>query len=87
MTSKPFVKRTLATLRKAELGFFGVVVYTRVQTPRFCGLFCRAGDLLFTRSVVRGLRISWLMVGIGLSQQKYGNNKTPFAARGRDSLD
>jgi hypothetical protein len=27
------------------------------------------------------------MVGIGISQQKYGNNKTPFAARGRDSLD
>src|SRR5262249_5286069 len=26
MTSKPLVSRTLATLRKAELGFFGVVV-------------------------------------------------------------
>ena len=26
------VKRTLATLRKAEFGFFGVVVYTRVHT-------------------------------------------------------
>src|ERR1700746_3776823 len=29
--------RTRATLRRAELGFFGVVVYTRVQTPRRCG--------------------------------------------------
>src|SRR3984885_16214314 len=29
--------RTRATLRSAELGFLGVVVYTRVQTPRRCG--------------------------------------------------
>jgi hypothetical protein len=34
MTSKPLVRRTLATLRSAEFGFFGVVVYTRVHTPR-----------------------------------------------------
>ena len=33
----PFVSRTRATLRSAEFGFFGVVVYTRVQTPRRCG--------------------------------------------------
>jgi hypothetical protein len=26
MTSNPLVKRTLATLRRAEFGFFGVVV-------------------------------------------------------------
>ena len=26
---------TLATFRRAELGFLGVVVYTRVHTPRF----------------------------------------------------
>jgi hypothetical protein len=31
----PDVRRTLATLRKAEFGFFGVVVLTTVQTPRF----------------------------------------------------
>jgi hypothetical protein len=31
------VNRTRATLRSAEFGFFGVVVYTRVHTPRFCG--------------------------------------------------
>src|SRR5439155_20762360 len=29
--------RTRATLRSAEFGFLGVVVYTRVQTPRRCG--------------------------------------------------
>jgi hypothetical protein len=30
----PFVKRTRATFLRAEFGFLGVVVYTRVQTPR-----------------------------------------------------
>ena len=30
---KPLVNLTLATLRNAEFGFFGVVVYTRVHTP------------------------------------------------------
>jgi hypothetical protein len=35
VTSYPFVSRTLATFRSAEFGFFGVVVYTRVQTPLF----------------------------------------------------
>ncbi|EQD65791.1 hypothetical protein B1A_08409, partial [mine drainage metagenome] len=37
MTSYPLVSRTRQTLRSAEFGFFGVVVYTRVQTPRFWG--------------------------------------------------
>src|SRR5512139_240783 len=37
VTSIPLDKRTRATLRRAELGFFGVTVETRVQTPRFCG--------------------------------------------------
>ena len=31
------LKRTRAYLRKAEFGFFGVFVPTRVQTPLFCG--------------------------------------------------
>ena len=35
----PFVNFTRATLRNAEFGFFGVVVYTLVHTPLFCGLF------------------------------------------------
>ena len=39
----PEVRRTRATLRRAEFGFFGVVVYTRVHTPRRCGLPFRAG--------------------------------------------
>ena len=39
----PLVKRTRATLRSAEFGFFGVCVKTRTQTPRFCGLSWSAG--------------------------------------------
>jgi hypothetical protein len=58
VTSKPLVSRTRATFRRAELGFFGVVVYTRVQTPRFCGLLRIAGDLLPLVSVWRPLRTS-----------------------------
>ena len=46
----PDVRRTLATLRIAEFGFLGVVVYTFVQTPRRCGHFLRAGD--FPRALV-----------------------------------
>src|SRR5512134_4178522 len=64
MTSKPLVRRTLATLRSAEFGFFGVVVYTRVHTPRFCGERPSAGTLLLVTGLVRPLRMSWLIVGI-----------------------
>jgi hypothetical protein len=39
--------RTRATLRNAEFGFFGVRVYTRVHTPRFCGHVLSCGALLF----------------------------------------
>jgi hypothetical protein len=39
---------TLQTLRKAEFGFLGVVVYTRVHTPRRCGQAFKAGTLLFS---------------------------------------
>jgi hypothetical protein len=31
------VKTHFGYFAQAELGFFGVVVYTRVQTPRRCG--------------------------------------------------
>src|SRR5215210_9235111 len=59
----PFVSRTRATLRKAEFGFFGVVVYTRVQTPRFCGAPRRAGVFVLVSGVFRPLRTSWFTVG------------------------
>src|SRR5208282_3531914 len=60
----PFVSRTRATLRRAEFGFFGVTVITRVQTPRFWGQFCRAGAFVFLWMAFRPIRTSWLIVGI-----------------------
>src|SRR5262245_17195910 len=59
----PLVSRTRATLRNAEFGFFGVWVKTRTQTPRFCGLSCRAGLFVLVRTLSRPLRTSWLIVG------------------------
>src|SRR5512143_2038825 len=71
VTSIWLVRRTRATLRSAEFGFLGVVVYTRVQTPRFCGDSLSAGAFFLTASFSRPLRTSWLIVGIELfSQQK-----------------
>src|SRR6187549_122618 len=64
LTSLVFVNLTLATLRRAEFGFFGVVVYTRVQTPRFCGHDSSAGEAVFVEAASRPMRTSWLMVGI-----------------------
>ena len=60
----PLLRRTRATLRSAEFGFFGVVVYTRVQTPRFCGFAWSAGALFFFSTSARPFRTSWLIVGI-----------------------
>src|SRR3954452_14009444 len=69
----PLVSRTRATLRSAEFGFFGVVVYTRVQTPRRCGAATfflrplpdfRPGVASFFFVAWRPLRTSWEVVGI-----------------------
>src|SRR4051812_19568524 len=69
----PLVSRTRATLRRAEFGFFGVVVYTRVQTPRRCGAArrflrpCpdfRPGVATFFFGLLRPLRTIWLMLGM-----------------------
>src|SRR6185437_11642592 len=64
VTSIWFVRRTRATLRRAEFGFFGVTVYTRVQTPRFWGAPRRAGVLVLPTTFWRWCRTSWLIVGI-----------------------
>src|SRR5215469_4004128 len=65
--------RTRATFRRAEFGFFGVVVYTRVQTPRRWGAATfflrplpdlRPGVASFLAGFLRPLLISWLVVGI-----------------------
>src|SRR6188474_2591865 len=77
VTSMPLVRRTRAILRNAEFGFFGVIVRTCRQTPRFCGApgieTCRwrrlfqflrmAGALIFEILRLRPWRTSWLIVG------------------------
>src|SRR3954469_17879010 len=71
VTSTPEVSRTLATLRSAEFGFLGVVVNTRVQTPRRCGEPLRAGVLVFSAFDSRPLRTSWAIVGTRLPSETF----------------
>jgi hypothetical protein len=59
----PDVRRTRATFRSAEFGFFGVVVYTRVHTPRRWGEPLSAGVFDLSRLVSRPWRTSWAIVG------------------------
>src|SRR5215813_11937607 len=68
----PLVSRTRAILRRAEFGFFGVTVATRVQTPRRCGAATRfflpwpdfrPGVDIFFFLWVRPLRTSWFVFG------------------------
>jgi hypothetical protein len=54
----------LATLRKAEFGFLGVVVYTLVQTPRRCGQLSSALDLLLALIIVLPFLTNCCIVGI-----------------------
>src|SRR5207253_7622951 len=65
VTSMPEVRRTRATLRSAEFGFLGVVVYTRVHTPRRCGLPLRAAVFCLAALSWRPLRTSCWIVGNG----------------------
>src|SRR5450432_2144784 len=67
-----FVRRTRHTLRSAEFGFFGVVVYTRRHTPRFCGQERSAGDAVRVLMTSLPRRISCCTVGI---------EKKPFYGR------
>src|SRR5438552_18592248 len=85
-TSIPFVSRTRATLRSAEFGFFGVVVYTRVQTPRFCGAPRRAGVFVFAFGVTRPFLTSWLMVGIVRSLRSPQNGALTHNKAGRNTV-
>lgn len=64
VTSIPVVSRTRATFRKAELGFLGVEVYTRVHTPLFWGAPLSAGVLVFFFMRFLPFLTSWLIVGI-----------------------
>src|SRR3954470_10625166 len=85
--------RTRATLRSAEFGFLGVVVYTRVQTPRRWGAATfflrplpdfRPGVASFLDFGVRPLRISCEVVGIrpGILAAAGGHPSTPVASCG-----
>src|SRR5258705_11949236 len=71
VTSTPVVRRTRATLRSAELGFFGVCVKTRVQTPRRWGEPLSAGVLVFSVLLSRPLRTSWAIVGTRVPSQDF----------------
>jgi hypothetical protein len=69
------VKRTLATLRKAEFGFFGVVVYTLVHTPRRWGQASSALDLLFAFIISLPFLTSCCIVGIVTFYKFFGTAK------------
>src|SRR3989339_1399072 len=75
----PFERRTRAIFRKAEFGFFGVVVVTLRQTPRLKGaplrssvlflckvssVVCMAGYLLFLITFTLPFLTNWFTVGI-----------------------
>src|SRR6056297_1606088 len=77
ITSIPFVNRTFATFRRAEFGFLGVVVYTRVQTPLFCGQESKARDLLAMLIFFLPFFTNWFIVGI-LSSGSYSQYFTSF---------
>src|SRR5215472_15695775 len=83
----PFVSRTRATLRSAEFGFLGVVVYTRVHTPRFCGERWSAGAFPLALCLARPRLMSWLMVGIGRGSPRYTDlEKTELALLGSPTV-
>src|SRR5262245_10457678 len=69
VTSVPLDSRTRAIFRRAEFGFFGVIVLTCRHTPRFCGHPCMAGCFGLERCGTRGLRINWLIVGMNRSRR------------------
>src|SRR6187200_100848 len=82
--------RTRATLRSAEFGFFGVVVYTRVHTPRRCGAATfflrplpdlRPGVASFLVFGVRPLRTSWEVVGMRAGHGSSGPVVDPAGER------
>src|SRR5882724_4050055 len=73
VTSMPLVRRTRATLRRAEFGFFGVFVYTRVHTPRRWGEPLSAAVLVLFDLDSRPLRTScWI---VGTDDLRYRNGR------------
>src|SRR5271154_786719 len=70
VTSILLVNRARATLRNAELGFLGVCVYTRMQTPRFSGHDWSAGDFVLVLIFSRPFRTNCANVGTALLQSR-----------------
>jgi hypothetical protein len=54
-----------------------------VQTPRFCGDDSSAGAVTRTRRGLRGLAISWLIVGIFASHSRLGQGPESFFPRAK----
>src|SRR5260221_13308331 len=75
-----FVRRTLATLRSPECGFFGVCVYTRMHTPRFSGQPASAGDFVFIRTASRPILTSCENVGTVVLYRAQGFSRLPQGA-------
>src|SRR5919107_4784459 len=73
----PLLSFTRATLRSAEFGFLGVVVYTRVHTPRRWGLPFSAGVLVLLVFAWRPFRTSCWIVGTGFLRSL----RPPFSGR------
>src|SRR6201987_3635405 len=80
VTSTEFVRRTRATLRSAEFGFFGVCVYTRMHTPRFSGQPINAGDFVLTWTFSRPMRTNCENVGTVPSSMRPHSGR-PIARR------
>src|SRR5690606_9970611 len=74
----PELRRTRQTLRRAEFGFFGVTVYTRVHTPRRWGAPARPAVFVFFFFRFLPSRTSCSMVGIALL---YGGRHTTVVGR------
>jgi hypothetical protein len=85
VTSNPLVNLTRHTLRNAEFGFFGVVVYTRVQTPLFWGLDCNAGTSLLAILRFLGFRTNWLILAIALYSPVIFSETSDWAGSARDA--
>src|ERR671918_2043944 len=95
----PFVRRTRATFRSAEFGFFGVRVITWRHTPRrwgaprpieaVCSRVLRvrrsAGAFTFLPAGLRPLRTSWLIVGNRGPRVRSLNRKLLLISRPRQA--
>src|SRR3981189_352168 len=86
VTSIAFVKRTRATLRSAEFGFFGVCVYTRMHTPRFSGQPASAGDFVLAIIPLRPILTNCENVGTVVPQSRVNFHPRSIRQRMREGF-